>query len=444
MRLKRTLWFSLRSSLWFLPALLVALGASAAAALTWMEAGWAQHLARSWPQLLTVGPEGARHVLSAIATSMITVAGVSFSVTIVTLSLASSQYGSRVLRNFMRDPLNQAVLGILLSAFSYCIVVLQAVRSDQPPFVPQLALWGGILFALLGIAGLLAFIHHIAASIQASDIVAKISDETIRALTAAHANSADEVKGPEAVPTDAAEWEIVEATRSGYIQDVEARELLRLACERSVVLEVRRSVGDFVIERRPLLAATPPGRLTPQDKETLRERFGISSYRTVEQDPEFGVRQLVDIALKALSPSLNDSTTAINCIDYLERILLAAITLPAAPEHQGRDGRLRLILKQPGPVRLLRIGLNEIRQNASNNVAVCLRLLKLIHELHDASGDDSVRTALRDQAVLIKQAATDGIPLAADRAEITRRADLLLEPKQTGRAAENSEDQPEP
>jgi uncharacterized membrane protein len=425
MRFNRTVWFSLRSSLWFVPTIIVALGAGGAVALIAIDAQWHQPIGRVLPPMLTADPDGARQVLAAIATSMITVAGVSFSVTIVSLSLASSQYGPRVLRNFMRDPLNQGVLGILLSVFTYCILVLQAIRSAEEPFVPQLALWGGVFFALVGIAGLVTFIHHTAVSIQASEIIAKIADETVRALKATGADPSEKVPDP-AASSDPGEPEEIAADRSGYIQDVEVRQLIRLARERDVVLQVQRSVGDFVVEGRPLIAARPQGRLARDDHDFLRQQFGLSSYRTIEQDPEFGVRQLVDIALKALSPSINDSTTAVNCIDYLEHILQAALTLPAASEYRGSDGKLRVVVKEPGQIDLLRVSLNEIRQNSSDNVAVTLRLIKLIHELHGLTDDQALREALQYQAKLIREAASSAIRLREDREEVYRRIQHLL------------------
>ena len=175
-------WLALRSSLWFVPSLLVVVGVVLAAALIRAETLLPETGIPRLARLLTSSPDGARAMLAAVAGSMITVAGVVFSITIVTLSLASSQYSPRVLRGFMKNPTNQAVLGVFVGIFAYCIVVLGAIRTDQVQFVPSLAVLGGAILSLVGIGFLIHFIHHTALAIQATNIVANVADETLEAV----------------------------------------------------------------------------------------------------------------------------------------------------------------------------------------------------------------------------------------------------------------------
>ena len=178
-KLKR-FWSNLRASFWFVPSLIVAVSIALAVALIEVDStGSEQWLAR-WPRLFGAGAAGARGMLSTIAGSMMTVVGVTFSMTLVTLALASSQYTSRILRNFMRDRVTQVVLGIFAGIFTYCLIVLRTIRGgDEGGFVPSLAVSFGVVLAIGGIGVLIFFIHHIASSIQASSIIASVADETM-------------------------------------------------------------------------------------------------------------------------------------------------------------------------------------------------------------------------------------------------------------------------
>ena len=169
-------WARLRDSLWFVPSLIVLAAVLLAIGMVELSALAPSEALARWPRLFGAGADGSRSMLSAIAGSMITVAGVTFSITMVAVTQASAQYTPRILRNFMRDRANQAVLGIFVGIFAYCLVVLRTIRGgDGPDFVPSLAVLVGILLALLGIAVLIFFIHHIATALQASEIIARIA-----------------------------------------------------------------------------------------------------------------------------------------------------------------------------------------------------------------------------------------------------------------------------
>jgi uncharacterized membrane protein len=286
-------WLSinLRSSFWFVPALLVLVSVGLALGLVALGEPVDRAMSSRWPRMFAAEAEGARAMLSAIATSMITVAGVVFSITILALAQASTLYTSRVLRNFMRDRINQVVLGVFLGVFAYCIVALRTISGDA--FVPAVAVFTGLVLALVGIGFLIVFIHHVATTIQAGEIVAAVARDTRHAIDRLFPHEL----GQEAATATAP------ATQHGYIQSVQPDALLAFAIRREVLVRMDATVGDFVVEGGTLAhvaGATPPDE---DFAHAFNALYAVDSFRTTDQDAVFGFRQLVDIALKALSPA---------------------------------------------------------------------------------------------------------------------------------------------
>ncbi len=433
------LWERLRSSLWFVPALMVAGAVLLAAGLIEVEALLGHdRLTQRWPRLFGAGAQGARGLLGAIAGSMITVAGVTFSVTIVALALASSQYSSRILRSFMRDRANQTVLGVFVGVFAYCLIVLRTIRGgDEGAFVPALAVLGALALAVLAIGFLIFFIHHIADSIQATHIVAAVAAETFAAIDRVYPERLDrECPDPErldpapagqtraAVAAAAAaaplRWTAVAARRSGYIQAVDLDALDALACERGAVVRMERAVGDFATAAAPLVSWSGP----PPDDDSARRLDAactIGPHRTLQQDAGFGIRQLVDVALKALSPGINDTTTAVHCIDHLGAIVarLAARRIDT-PDRMDTGGRLRVIVRGPTFAGLLAEAFEQIRHHGEGNPAVLLRLLEVLKLLGDLAPDARRRAPIDAQIALLVEAAERSLATAHDRARVLR------------------------
>lgn len=413
----RSAWFSLRSSLWFIPLIAVLGACVCAVSIVLVDLHYSEHFKQSWPSVMQPEPDGARQILSTIANSMITVAGVVFSVTIVALSLAANQYSPRILRNFMRDRVNQVVLGVFTGAFVYSLLVLQMIGSGSQPFVPFLAVWGGILFAIVSIGFLILFIHRTAMSIQVSEIMDRIARETVEALGAIqHMTNAGGEVVDRCADLERIAWHNLLSLKSGYVQDIDVGKLFRLACDRQVVIRVDNPVGEFIVEGRPLVAVS--GQTDADFAKQVRHLFGISSYRTIEQDPAFGIRQIVDIALRALSPGINDATTAINCVDYLNVILHHVVRMDFAGDIHMDGDIPRLQLRRLGAEHLIDIALHEIRQNAHEHVSVLLRLLRLLRQLLECTTSVPVRQHLRHHAQLIVEECRRSVPEPADRAEV--------------------------
>ncbi len=434
----KLLWSNLRSSLWFLPSLIVAASVVLAVALIEADSAVSDRWLARWPRLFGAGAAGARGMLSTIAGSMMSVVGVTFSMTLVALSMASSQYTSRILRNFMRSRLTQAVLGVFAGIFTYCLIVLRTIRGgDEGVFVPSLAVFFGFVLAVGGVGVLIFFIHHVASSIQASSIIASVAKETVQAIDRLSPERLgqgldDAEEGQTPPPLSDRSWHLVPADGSGYIKGVDNAALLRLARERKIVVRMERGVGEFVIENTPLVSLTLEA---PPDSETMVElqtAFSLSRHRTVEQDAAFGIRQIVDIALKALSPGINDTTTAVTCVDYLTTILarLAPRQIPSSRRYE--DGDLRVIAKGPSFQSLLSEAFDQIRESATGNLGIMLRMLGAVQTIASLAAESSRRQALHEQVELIAEMAKRTIESPHDRSRFESRLAQVRETLKTG------------
>lgn len=427
----KLMWGELRASLWFLPGLIVACSVALAVALVEADGHVRPELLAEYPRLFGAGAEGSRGMLGAIAGSMITVAGVTFSITIVALSLASSQYTPRILRNFMSDRGNQAVLGVFVGVFTYCLVVMRTVRGgDEGVFVPSLSVAFAVFLALLGIGFLIYFIHHTAASIQASSVIASAADETTAAverLFPQEMGRGSEEAEPESPCGEfpGLVWCEVASVSTGYVQGVDVDALVGLAERYGAVLRMECGVGDFVVRGGPLasLALDSP----PDEKaaKSLNDVYTISRFRTVEQDAAFGVRQIVDIALKALSPGVNDTTTAVTCVDYLSAVCarVAVRRTPDARRYHG--GRLRVLARGLTFESLLDEAFDQIRESAEGNAAVILRILRALGTVARSATSTRRLTYVGEHASRVLALADRSIESEYDRGRIKAEAARL-------------------
>lgn len=397
----------LRSSFWFVPACLML--ASIVLALGFIELD--RHvdpaLRQRWPRVFAGGADGSRAMLSAIASSMITVAGVVFSITIVALAQAATQYTSRVLRNFMRDRINQAVLGVFVGVFTYCILVLQAIGDSGPrPFVPALAAFAGVVLAVVAIGFLIVHIHHVAASLQAGEIARTVMLETRGALQRLFPDDPGhgaQLSPP--VPREGLAWQPLPSSHTGYVQSAQPDALLDFAVQHDTLVRMDVAIGGFVAEGRPLAhlaLAQPPDAVMVRAFNRL---YAVDSYRTADQDPEFGFRQLVDIALKALSPAINDTTTAVTCIDYLSVLLEQVARRDAGPACPSGHHRSRVIARGPGFAELADLAFGQILENAGGNTVVLLRLLRMVEEVAGVAPWPEGRRVLAARVEVIEEVA---------------------------------------
>ncbi|MBZ2209529.1 DUF2254 domain-containing protein [Massilia sp. R798] len=354
-----------------------------------------------WPRLFTTEADGARGILSTIAGVMATIAGVTFSITMVALTLASAQYTPRVMRNFMRDKGNQAVLGIFVGIFLYCLLVLRAVSEQPVPFVPAFAVLGSVLLSVLGSAAFIFFIHHISSTIQAAEMAQAITQETLRMIDKYFPGDGDSAGG---VPRTASApaglaWHAVPARQWGTIQTVAEEQLLAWACRHDAIVRIEHRPGQFVGQDATL--ASVAMRLPPDEQmiDALNRAFGIDAFRTLDQDPAFGVRQLVDMALKALSPGINDSTTAVTCLDHMGVILAYCGRRDLTPRHRyDEHGSLRVLSIGIDYEHLASLAFSQVAESAQGNTEVLLKILDTIARAGQACGGSAERRALLHQA----------------------------------------------
>jgi len=343
-------WDRLRGSFWFLPATMAAVAIGLSFGLigidNWLGSGAVKHI----DYLYLFGPEGARAILSTIASSMITVAGLTFSITMLTLQLASSQFGPRLLRNFMRDRGNQVVLGTFIATFVYCLLVLRTVRGvEGSSFVPHVAVAFGVLMALASLGVLIFFIHHVASAIRIETLLTELATETRATIERLYPEQLGrDAAAPAGTPTLPSDFDAaarpITAADSGYLQRVDVEGLMQLAVEHDLVLRIDARPGQFVIGDEAILRAHPKSLVTDEVVSRLRSSFIVGEERTPDQDLAFSVRRIVEIAQRALSPGINDPTTALYCIDRLREafVLLAGRDLPSA-RRVDNNGRLRVV-----------------------------------------------------------------------------------------------------
>jgi uncharacterized membrane protein len=374
------------------------------------EAATASLLDRlSW--VYTGGPEGARAVLSTIAASMITVAGVTFSITIVALTLASQQFGPRLLRNFLRDLGNQIVLGTFVSTFIYCLLVLRTVRgSDNEEFVPHMAVTVGVVLAMLSLGVLIFFIHHVATSIQASRIIANVAEDLEGAINRLFPETIGEdsaTADPDNLPLDESDVidqdsSEVRAATTGYVQAIDAEGLMDLARERNIVVRIRARPGAFVRTGQALLTVGPAPPHGEGDDKAFQQVFIIGSDRTGTQDVTFFVDQLVELAVRALSPGINDPGTARLCIDRLEQALchLASRRMPSPARHD-EDGRVRVFACPLTFAHIVGSAFDEIARYGRSSVSVTCRLFDAVRNVGWCVQRETDRKALLRQAAAI-------------------------------------------
>ncbi len=421
----------LRTSYWFIPSLLsisaVILSFVTVHIDTLVKAKWVRATGWIWAG----GPEGARNVLATIAGSTITVAGVVFSITIVSLTLASSQFGPRLLRNFMADRATQFVLGVFVSTFLYCLLVLRTIRgTDAATFVPFLSVTCGVIFAVASVGFLIFFIHHVSSSILAENLIARVATElrggTERLFPDSLGEDEDDAAEEDETPKEAAlmkeEGHRMDAPESGFIQALDLEQLFDLAKMEDLLIRLHRRPGDFVAGGSLLAEVWPKSKAGKKITATLKGAFYLGIQRTPTQDVEYSIDQLVEVAVRALSPGINDPFTAITCIEWLGGALVQVGKLKMPSRYQRDEGeKLRIITEVTNFSGIVSSCFDQIREYGCSSVAVTIRLLDVLERIGGEIRAPSRREILAEHARKIRE---DGIRQAeneSDRRQIETR-----------------------
>jgi uncharacterized membrane protein len=361
---------------------------------------------------------------------MITVAGVVFSITMVALTLASSQFGPRVLRNFMQDRGSQFVLGTFIATLVFSLMVLRTIEGGDESFVPQLSVTTSVGMALGSLGILIYFIHHVALSIQASKVVATIGHELFASIdrtyperknaadfSADHSTPEDvEDKAHEIFDSFDVEAHEVSANSSGYLQAIDMDSLVDTAREADVVLQLACRPGDFISQYKPLLLCMPASRWNDDLHDELLDAFTAGKERSHTQDVLFAVDQLVEVAIRALSPSINDPFTAIRCLDWLGAGLSRALTRgPASSRHDDDEGNLRLISRPVAFDEMVDAAFQQIQEFGSRSAAVSIHVLEVIRDVSRHVRSDGQREVLLRHARQVLQNSQRELPQNQDR-----------------------------
>jgi uncharacterized membrane protein len=425
------LWQRLQSTFWFTPAVVTLAAIGLAVGFTQLDR-YVPEAAAFGGYVYSGGPEGARAVLSALAGSMITVVSVTFSVTVVALTVASQHFGPRLLSNFMRDKAAQLVLGTFIGTFAYSLIVLRTVRgeSDQiSAFVPHLAVTGAMLLALTSVAMLIYYVHHVSASIQVSEITAGVTHELEKAIERLYPERVGQALGETGtVPSVPAAALDVRASGSGYLQSIEANGLLALAAGNKTTIWLQARPGDFVTDSGIIARAWP----VPEDPKTfgrqLNDTLVLGAERSSHQDAGFPVQQLVEVALHALSPGINEPFTAITCVDRLgQGLALLATRAEPSPLRADDSGQLRIVATPTRFVDLLSAAFDPIRHYAAVEPLVARHILEVLARIADQVVRAGDREAVREQGRLLAEAAERALSSAHDVQRIRMGAARLAQ-----------------
>ncbi|HXE80496.1 MAG TPA: DUF2254 domain-containing protein [Vicinamibacterales bacterium] len=414
----------LNSSYWFVPLVVTLAGLGLAVALLLLDGRVTPDpdgpLALLWPS----SADGARALLSAIIGAMITAISITFSVTIVALTVAAQHFGPRVLNSFVRQTSAQLVLGTFMATFAYSVLALGSIRGAGPDAdVPELMVSGSVVLVILSIGALIYYVHHVSTTLRIGELAAAIVRDYRDALTQTADRTADAASNVAEESPGAPEHAAAVITHeSGYVQRIDYAAIARAAAPRGARVWIRREAGAFAVAGTALALVDPPEACDEELQRVVRRACILGTDRTFWHDPEFAVKQLVEIALRALSPGVNEPFTAVTCIDRLtEGLAFAAALAPPRAGWPDDQGVVR-VYSQPQPfATLLRASFDPIRIFAGSNPAIYVRLLESLAELGFVVVREPDRELLREQADVIRRAAERALVDADDRAYVAAR-----------------------
>ena len=400
-----------RANFWFVPTLMITSSVAMFILTVWIDIKAIGGINQYLPILYASDPNAVRALLGIIAGSMITVTSIAFSITIVSLTMASSQFGPRLMRNFMMDPVTQIVLGIFTSNFVFCILVFCVLSLKAPyEFSPGISLLWALIMTLVSVGFLIHFIHHVAKSIQADAVVDDVYKELEGSIDTFFPPYTDDYKWRPQESTRLLNDEGYEvhyelrATASGYVQLIDTNALVKLLSKHDLRLRLDYSAGNYVHKESVFAHVYTKNDTCPLDAHDIEKHFVLGAKRTPIQDPEFAVHQLVEIALRALSPGINDPYTAMVCVDKLGSILcdLSSRQFPSV-EKQDENGELRLHCKRLCFKDMGCAAFDQIRQHARDNVSITIRLLVSLKQIAIQAKTQQQYEFIEQQSAMIKQ-----------------------------------------
>ena len=401
----------LRSSLFFVPTAFVVIGVLLGFIALELDEALLDNT-EDLPFSLTSTVDSARAILTVVASATITVAGIAFSVSLLIIQLASSQYSPRVVPGLFRDPFNKRIMGIVVGTFTYCLVVLRSVRgsieANGDPVIPNLSVALASILGVVSILAIVAFINHNAHAMDVSRILHDVTEDAVAQVRKQWHEPGDEPDEAPAAPQPPVDVLVVDFHRHGWLQSIDL-DRLALAADPGGTVRLETSVGRYTVADTPLCTIWP----RPLDEEGARHRalrsLVIGEARTSPQDVAYGVRQLADVALKGLSPGINDPTTAQDAMFHMGSVLRELFSRRPPPTRRAMaDHRTLLLTEEPTHAELVGLAFNEVRIVSSDLPTVSIYLLELINLLLVSLEEDDLAysgDALLRQARLIRDGA---------------------------------------
>lgn len=425
------LYKELMATFWFVPVLIIGLSILLSIGLVSLDSLLALPHEGWFRFFLVDSSASARSILSTISGAMIGVAGTVFSVTLVALTLASSQFGPRLVKNFMYVRLNQIVLGSYIATYLYCLLVLNTIRDGSGYlFIPSLSILVAIIATIANIILLIVFIHQIAMSIQADTIIADISDFLSKQVETLFPEKIGEEIEEEDAPKLLPKYKsstVIRAPRSGYLQYINGEGLMEIAIEEDALLTLYHRSNSYLAEGVEIGTIYSDAGWEEDKLEQILNQFVIGKTKTAQQDLEYSIHQMVEIAARALSPGINDPYTAIACIDNLTTTLcrLAQVQFPSKYRYD-ENGKIRIVadvLKFEG---VLDAAFNQIRQFSGGSTAVIIRLMEALIIIQRFTQREEHKKAVIKHAKMVLTIGEQTIKEENDIQDLKERANQIL------------------
>lgn len=429
---------AIKTSFWFTPCLILSLTLLGCLSLLLIDL-YAGLDSLSWLNFLYhANADITRDLLTTVASSVMTVVSITFSITIVALTNASSQFGPRLIRNFMEDPSTQIVLGVFISLFVYCLVLVRMTDDFAAgAFLPGLTMAGAIVMTLSGILLLIYFIHHVSLNLQSDSVIDNVYSELQSSISQIFkqqkmeedTDTPTDIKQTQATKSEVKKREQFkfQSQSCGYIQAINYADLTNVMSKLDGHLNVLVNPGDFVVNRMVVMTSDIE-QFSKEDEQTLHECFTLGPKRTPIQDPEFAVHQLVEIALRALSPGINDPYSAIACIDKLTAAI-CDLTQKNFPEGITYDnnGTERVTYKTTSFENLANIAFNQIRQYSQSCLAVQLRQIEGIIRIAEQANHSTHWSFVFHQRLMLEHGLEQQQLVDLDKKEVSSRLQALNE-----------------
>lgn len=427
-------WEELKATFWFVPSLLIFGAFLLSFGALWVDNQISLSTEHLRYVFMSTSVDSVRTVLSTIAGAMISVTGTVFSITLAILTLTSSQFGSRLIKNFMYVRLNQVVLGAYLSTYIYCLLILNAVRGDTNAFVPAISVIIALLLAILNIILLIFFIHHVATSIQVNKVISDISDSLDKDVKVLF----PEKMGKE--PDEPEKWDEkaekakykfqteISSRKRGYLQYLDSEALMHLVQKHNYLLQIYIRPGAHVVSHFRIATIHSQEKISDEMIDQIMGYFIFGRTRLARQDIEFSVLQMVEIAVRALSPGINDPNTAIMCIDNLKATLCELVQVKFPSKYRvDEEGTLRIMVERVFYESVLDTAFHQIRHNATDSITVLTHLMEALTVIHQYAITQNQKEAILKHARLVWNAGQKAAQEQADLQALRELAQRLLD-----------------